>query len=278
MTTKSKGRVLVVDDEEAVRQSIAIVLSQSGFTPVLAASAHEAWSEHQRTPCDLLLVDKNMPGESGLDLVQRLRDDGDGVPVIVMTAFGSVESAIVGLHLCVFAYIEKPFDDIFALATLVERALIEQRERLSAGKAITHFRRAKAALAVAAARAGRGVRVLVSGPSLDREVLARAVLRGDDIVEHHPDNESAIEAAARLSPDLVMIDMGCPGMDVFAALERLHDVAAQAWCVVVADHPSLSDVVRLIGLDARAVLERPLDEPQIRDRLGPIAEQLRQKG
>lgn len=266
MAAITKGRVLVVDDEIVIRQSLALVLSQSGFEPVLAATVDSAMAQHTAAACDLLLVDKNLPGESGLDLIRRIRANGDSVPIVVMTGFGSVDSAIQGLHLHICAYIEKPFDDIFAVATLVEQIIRRGHESRAenASDAINHFRKAKAALHELGNPAQmRALKILVvSASPADRDVVAHCLGRRDDSVDHCGSAAAGFAAVARCTPDLVFVDEAVTSPDLFSFIEQLRAHAVRSVWVAITHQPSLSTVMGLIRLDVRAILEKLLDEHQ----------------
>jgi DNA-binding NtrC family response regulator len=79
------ARVLVVDDEEVVRRAYARVLARHGFAVGVAADAEAALVELRGRRYDAVLSDVSMPGLSGIDLVKRLRAEGDDVPVVLMT-------------------------------------------------------------------------------------------------------------------------------------------------------------------------------------------------
>jgi DNA-binding NtrC family response regulator len=288
----SKGRILVVEDEAVIRQSIEIVLTQNGFEVVQAANGKEALEQHAQRRCDLLLVDKNLPGVSGLEVVRSLRAAGDAVPVVMMTGYGSVETAIDALHLRISAYIEKPFEDIFALPGLLEQAFERQRAVTHPTVALGHFKRAQAALEAArlqrpapaddkpaaAESASPGLAILVVGPAGGEcEAVTRWVTSSDDRVEHRSKAASALEDLPALLPDLVIVDAWVTSPDVFGFVEQTHARSAHAVCVVVTDKPKLETITRLIRLDVRAILEKPVDARQVQERLEPIIKQLRRE-
>ncbi len=275
MVEEKRPRILIVDDEAPVRQSLAIALGEVGYEAVTAATAAEGLAVHGAARCDLLLVDKNLPDESGLDFVRRLRARGDGVPVVIMTAYGSVESAISAVTLRIAAYVEKPFEDLFSIPRLVEQVLARERERAngSGSTAASHFRKAQAALAAGATPVrADSPRVLVVGPDAAvRKTVAFWLGRGDVAIQEKASGPEALAAMAAWSPDLIVVDAAV-SPDVFAILEQAQ---GRVPCVVLADHPTLSTVARLIRLDVAAILEMPLAERDVRDRIEAILQQLR---
>ncbi len=111
MTNQSpeKRTVLVVDDEEYIRDLVRTALSFSGFDVVVAADGVSALNDVQRLRPDLVVLDDNMPGFDGFEVVRRLRDAGDATPVIFLTARDSAEDKVSGFTKGGDDYVTKPF-------------------------------------------------------------------------------------------------------------------------------------------------------------------------
>ncbi len=105
------GRILVVDDEPAIREMIVFALSRAGFSYVEAADAAEAELEILREVPDLILLDWMLPGRTGIDFVKSLRSDPStkSIPVIMITARGEEEDKVRGLRGGADDYLTKPF-------------------------------------------------------------------------------------------------------------------------------------------------------------------------
>src|SRR5882724_11745338 len=103
-------RVLVVDDERRMRRVLQIQLERMGIDSVAAESGEEALDRFQAEKIDLVLTDLKMPGMSGLELLARVRELDADVPVIVLTAYGTVQTAVEAMKLGAFDYVLKPFD------------------------------------------------------------------------------------------------------------------------------------------------------------------------
>jgi DNA-binding NtrC family response regulator len=119
-----KARLLVVEDEAYVRDSLAALLTRRGFVVTTAASVEEVVAERRQEGIDLVVSDLKLPGESGLDLVRRLA--GDGPPVVVLTGHGTVTSAVECMRQGAADYLLKPVDPE-ELLLVVERALAARR-------------------------------------------------------------------------------------------------------------------------------------------------------
>ena len=105
------AQILVVEDEPAIQELIALNLEQAGQTPVMAASAEQALERIQEALPDLVLLDWMLPGQSGLELARRLRGDArtKRLPIIMLTARGDEEDKLRGLETGADDYITKPF-------------------------------------------------------------------------------------------------------------------------------------------------------------------------
>ncbi|MEO8025610.1 MAG: response regulator, partial [Bryobacteraceae bacterium] len=101
------GTVLVVEDEEKLRRVIELQLASAGFEVKQAGSAEAGLK--LAGDVDLILTDLRLPGIDGLELLQRLRDQNAHTPVIVMTAFGTVENAVEAMKAGAVDFILKPF-------------------------------------------------------------------------------------------------------------------------------------------------------------------------
>ena len=119
---KARATVLVVEDEEYVRDSLLELLRARGFTARAARDVPEALATLERAPVDVVLTDYRMPGLSGLDLVRSLQASSPEVPVLVLTGHGTVASAVECLKAGASDFILKPADPA-ALEVALQRAL-----------------------------------------------------------------------------------------------------------------------------------------------------------
>ena len=115
-------RVLIVDDDRAVRTVLKVNLSKQGYDVTTCSSAKEAIASITRRPVDLVITDVSMGGMSGLDLLAHLKSEEPDVRVVVMTGFGSIDDAVKAIKVGADDYIIKPITRE-ALILIVERAL-----------------------------------------------------------------------------------------------------------------------------------------------------------
>ncbi|MCG6927927.1 MAG: sigma-54 dependent transcriptional regulator [Acidobacteria bacterium] len=118
----ARGRVLVVEDEPYVRDSLVEILSARRFEATPAGSVAEALEHLGRVPVDVVLSDLRMPGADGLELVRRMQVSAPDVPVVILTGHGNVASAVECLKAGASDYILKPAEPE-ALEVSLERAL-----------------------------------------------------------------------------------------------------------------------------------------------------------
>ncbi len=123
------GRILVVDDEESMCQYLTILLEREGHRVRSAGSGPEALGLLEQGGFDLVMTDIQMPGMDGIQLLKRIREKDAGVPVIIMTAYASEQSAIDAVNLGAFSYLQKHCknDDI----RMVVRNALELRQARS---------------------------------------------------------------------------------------------------------------------------------------------------
>lgn len=121
------SRVLIVDDDAVSRRLLEVRLRALECEVVLAAGAREAIEAIRQELPALMLLDLQMPEMSGMELLRTLRREGVDFPIIVVTAYGSIESAVEAMKEGAYDFIPKPFDPSH-LEAVVRKAL--ERERL----------------------------------------------------------------------------------------------------------------------------------------------------
>ena len=131
---KPSRRVLVVDDDRAMGEMVAALLDDEGIAATRVESVDEALAACEVSNFDIVLSDIRMPGRSGIELVAEMRDRAPELPVVLMTAFGSIDSAVDAMRAGAFHYVTKPFQRDEVLAVLERafefRALQDENTRL----------------------------------------------------------------------------------------------------------------------------------------------------
>ena len=123
-----KGKILIVDDELVVRDSLGKWFTSEGYTARPVGSGREALEAIQQTEYDIALIDIKMPGMDGMELQARLREADADLTVIIMTGYAAVDTAVQALKMGAYDYITKPVDPD-ELSHLVSNALEHKRAR-----------------------------------------------------------------------------------------------------------------------------------------------------
>ncbi|MDD2365034.1 MAG: sigma-54 dependent transcriptional regulator [Desulfuromonadaceae bacterium] len=118
-------KILVIDDEVFIRENVSRILSEDGYQVCLASNALEAIDQVASGEIDLALLDLNLGTENGIDVLKILKEQDPELLVIIITGFGSVESAVEALKMGAFHYMKKPFK-ADALKVIVKLALQTQ--------------------------------------------------------------------------------------------------------------------------------------------------------
>jgi len=125
--TLPSARILIADDEEAQRNGLASMIRSWGFSTDTAADGQEALEKLLAEPVSVLISDLKMPRMDGFELLRRLPLENIHIPVIVLTAFGNIETAVSTMHeLGAFWFLEKPIQPS-VLRVLLERAITQAR-------------------------------------------------------------------------------------------------------------------------------------------------------
>lgn len=227
--------VLIVDDEEALSSVLLETFTSAGYRAGTALSAEDALETLARGRVDLLVVDKNLPGMSGLDLIRKVREDDGDVAIVLITGYSSSESAEHALNLDVDAYLEKPFESIFGMLDLAKRVLSRRRSARSQPSAPT-----EELFAIVTGR-DAGTLSLLLGPGVIFETL--------------PSGEALRRRAADHKPDLVVIQ----AEGERSLSEVVRDVSAKApgatWIVLYESPLPLPLLQELIELGVKALYD-----------------------
>ena len=172
------ARILVVEDRDALRRLMQRALEQEGYTVAVAPDAGHG-KNLAASPFDLVITDLMLPDGSGLDVLAAFREKNPAVPVVVLTGFGSVQTAVQAMRLGAADFLEKPLD-LDQLSYLVRRFTGEPRREgldLPGGPTIVgHHPRLRAALRLLEKVAPTESTVLLTGESgSGKELFARAI-------------------------------------------------------------------------------------------------------
>jgi two-component system response regulator HydG len=183
-----KGRVLIVDDAVEMANAIAEYLQRNGFDADGVDNGESALERFKAAPADVVLTDLRMKGMDGLDVLASIRAIDADVPVVIMTAFGAVESAVEAIQRGAYHYVTKPFK-LDVVRVLLERAIAERtmrveneslrrtvREVLTGGTLVGRSPAIRAVTELVRRVAGTSAPVLLLGETgTGKELVARAI-------------------------------------------------------------------------------------------------------
>ena len=124
--------VFIVDDDAAIRDALSLLLSLRGYRTATFASAEDVLAALDEASAGCVVADIKMPGMSGIELQQAMRERGLALPIVFITAHGDVATARAAFRADALDFLEKPFDDRAAVAAVVA-GLARERARLDAG-------------------------------------------------------------------------------------------------------------------------------------------------
>lgn len=261
--------ILIVDDDMSVGQCVECILQIAGYKAVFTTTGQAGLEKFRNEDFDLVITDLKLPDISGLDVVSTIKESDQSIPVILMTSFSSVESAIEALRKGATDYIIKPFrNDDFAFA--VERALNERRMRrenaalkrslkkvLTSNKIIGESEGVKRVLGLIQRVAATDANVLIQGESgTGKELVAQAI--------HY--------ASARAEGPFVPVNCGAIPGDLLESELFGHTKGAYTGAVTAADGlireasggTLFLDEISELPLSLQVKLLRVLQERQVR--------------
>jgi len=267
-----QARILIVDDEPAVRTALRLAIRRKPWQIEEVESAESALMRLQSDRFDAALIDKNLPGISGIELIREIRKTDQSLAIIVITGFASSESATEALHLGIDAYLEKPFDNVYNVAGKVEDILAARKRQRQSGEHAAIDENFTRALDVLQGRStqtkhARKLKILVvcSLESERKWFVEQFQSDTTEIVEVSSSGEALRHCDANPDPNLVITDTSIQEPDVVAFIGNMRHRLPRAGFVVVAERSPvhLKLLISLIALGVRVLLERPLDRESL---------------
>ncbi len=183
-----RSRILVVDDEAAIRDSLKMTLEYEGYEFLGAATGQEGLALAEREAPDLVLLDVKMPGMDGIDVLTRLHSMNETLPVVMISAHGTPSTAVEAIRKGAVDFLEKPFESTERLRVTIQNALEQARlrdENRSLKRAVEVRHQMigdspalKQVMAAVARAAPTNATVLIQGESgVGKELVARTIHR-----------------------------------------------------------------------------------------------------
>src|SRR5579859_6285852 len=117
-SNSATGSILVIDDEAGIRESLEVLLSLEGYTVTTANDGEQGLRTLEMDSFDLVLLDLALPGQSGIDLLPQIKERQPETPVIMITAYGTVENVVDAIRAGAENFVQKPWDNEKLLADI----------------------------------------------------------------------------------------------------------------------------------------------------------------
>lgn len=255
MENTTKIRVLLVDDEIDFLNSLSRALERRSFDVTTAPNGHVALDLIGENKFDVVVLDLKMPGLSGERVFQEIKHVRPGLPVIMLTGHGTIQSAFQTSKDGVFDYLSKPCD-VDDIVPLLNRAASERRNFESELEET----------------GSSSLRVLLVDDEIDLlQSMTRALERRGMKVSTAPDGERAVAQAKQKVFDVVVVDVKMPGQGGIETLRQLKEVHPLLEVIVLTGHPTSPQAVEAVNAGAFGFLTKPIDAEA-------LAEQIRAAG
>ena len=247
-------KLLVADDNEDMRRLLSQALEVHGFHVKAVSDGEQAWDALQLEHYDLIVTDNDMPRLAGIKLIERIRDAGMHLPIVVVSGSFALGGAHDYRRLEITAMIPKPFD-LWEFLTIVKLSL-------------------RGAVRTATARHETLPNASVKVSPLDAPATKRRVLIADDdefvrgslaavlesegyLAEEASNGMEAVTLAIKNKPDLVLLDLNMPQADGWTAFSQLDQIKPLLPVIIITARPNQYKEAVRVGVDA--FMEKPLD-------------------
>jgi DNA-binding NtrC family response regulator len=272
--SRRKGSVLIIDDEEEIRESIELLLASEGLTTDTAATGEEGLRKIEENHYDVALLDLMLPGKSGMEVQRDIKRIDPTLPVVIITAMGAIEAAVTAIKEGSFDYVTKPWNNeklLVIVANAVKQRLLASeniqlrralKERFGYSNIIGKSEKILSVLDLVTQIAPSRSTILIHGESgTGKELIAKAIHL----------------KSTRADKPFVPVNSGSMPVDLLESTLFGHvrgaftsAVAAKKGLFEVADQGTIFfDEIGTIGLETQAKLLRVIQEREFM-RLGGI--------
>lgn len=251
-----KIRLLMVDDEEEFLVSSSQALGRRGFDVDVAPNGITALEMVEQQKFDVIVLDVKMPDIDGIQVFKEIRQKFPGLPVILLTGYGSITDAFHTSKEGVADYLFKPIE-IDDLATSIRRA-VEKAENQQ-----TQDNKRKPE-----AEPAEPIQVmLVDDEAQFLDSMKRVLIRRNMEVTTAESGTEALELLKEHQIDVVVLDLKMPGLDGMEVLRRINSSYPNVEVVILTGHPSVETALEVIDLGANEYLRKP---PEVDDLVAAI--------
>ncbi len=277
--------VLVIDDEEVMLTLFNELLTREGYKVLLAKSGEEALESLGSTAVNLLVVDKNLPGISGLETIRKARRISPDVEVMIITGYASVDSALEAMEMGAYDYLTKPFRSLDVVKGKVERALKRQNYTLIYKKIVAELKGITERLIKASVTGEEGrwllgkfqhelkrfkeelewknTVLIVEGEGAARKTMVRFLSeKGYDLL-YCGNADEGILTLKQNYINLLIVNKDLPDSTGFELIDAARRIEPNLYAIIIANSASLDTVLRAMEVGACDYILRPLEGPDI---------------
>ena len=272
--SRRKGVVLIIDDEEEIRESIELLLNSEGLSTATAANGEEGLKKIEENSYDAVLLDLMLPGKSGMEVQKQIKRIDPTLPVIIITAIGAVETAVTATKEGSFDYITKPWNNeklvVIATNAIKQRQLLSEnmqlrralKERFGYDNIVGKSEKILRVLDVVSQVAASRSTVLVQGESgTGKELVAKAI---------HLKSPRADKAFVPVNSGSMPVDLLESTLFGHVRGAFTSAIASKRGLFEVADQGTIFfDEIGTIGMETQAKLLRVIQEKEFM-RLGGV--------
>lgn len=230
--------VLLIEDDQATRQSLADVLEQEHYRVVQAADGEAGLAAFEQHRPDIIVSDLKMPKTSGLDVLRAVKETHPSVPFILMTAYGETDVAVEALRLGALDYFKKPIE-LDELLTALGRA----REVVFRARSAEDFPTV----------------LLAEDDEVTREHLADVFEKESYVVLATADGQEALDRFKTEKVDIVLLDIKMPKLDGLSALSAMREHRDDFEAIILTGFGDESSAIRALRDGAMSFIRKPID-------------------
>jgi DNA-binding NtrC family response regulator len=272
--SKRKGTVLIIDDEEEIRESIEFLLNSEGMSTEVASTGEEGLKKIEENHYDLVLLDLMLPGRSGMEVQKDIKQVDPTLPVVIITAIGALETAVTAIKGGSFDYITKPWNNekliVIAKNAIKQRQLMSEnlqlrralKERFGYSNIVGKSEKMLKMLDLVTQVAGSRSTILIQGESgTGKELIAKAI---------HLKSQRADKAFVPVNSGSMPVDLLESTLFGHVKGAFTSAIASKKGLFEVADQGTIFfDEIGTISMETQAKLLRVIQEKEFM-RLGAV--------
>ena len=248
-----KEKILIVDREPDIRKTLEALLRNEGYHVRNASGGKEAMDSLKSEAFDLVIMDINMPGAKGLQVLRKIKELDEDIEVIVLTGSVSIDNAVRTLrHKGAFDFLSKPLENHGQLIISVKQALKKRRSNREKNAFVRKLRNHQPA--------GKKVLIVDDDP-LIQKMLTKALSAQKYETAVASDGFEAGIQVAEFRPGLIILDLLMPGMDGFEVCKRIkgNPETSHIKILAVTGYDTTENRDRIMAEGADAYMTKPFD-------------------